>query len=324
MILEQKTNTMVIPTENIQINKNNHFIEANTLKVDLDHLKSDCIIPVFSKDNEITISHYDFISRTTAVLKNLYPNSVIAEPDIRVSHIIKGRIPSAIGKSVKELTKDEKTIYYERCAFLIEIPEIHKEVNGNKLKLSIGGVRAYNQENLYSKKSPEKFKIFIGFKNMVCTNLCISTDGFVDSIRINHLNELEYYINELISNYSLDEHLDFYNSINQISISESRFAHLIGKLRMWSHLDKNDSKKKLPIGLSDSQINKVINDYYHCENFKKSHDGSINLWNLYNLFTEANKSSYIDKCIERNVKAHALIQELHNSIVFRESHWLLG
>ena len=33
------------------------FIEANTKEVTIEHLKNDCIVPVFSKDNEITISH---------------------------------------------------------------------------------------------------------------------------------------------------------------------------------------------------------------------------------------------------------------------------
>ena len=37
------------------------FIEANTKEVSVGHLKNDCIIPVFSKDNEITISHHSFI-----------------------------------------------------------------------------------------------------------------------------------------------------------------------------------------------------------------------------------------------------------------------
>ena len=35
----------------------NHFIEANTQEVTLNHLKNDCITPVFSKDNELTINH---------------------------------------------------------------------------------------------------------------------------------------------------------------------------------------------------------------------------------------------------------------------------
>ena len=30
------------------------FIEANTKEVSMEHLKSECIVPVFSKDNEIT------------------------------------------------------------------------------------------------------------------------------------------------------------------------------------------------------------------------------------------------------------------------------
>ena len=30
------------------------FIEANTIEASLDHLRNDCIIPVFAKDNEST------------------------------------------------------------------------------------------------------------------------------------------------------------------------------------------------------------------------------------------------------------------------------
>ena len=32
------------------------FIESNTKSVDLAHLKQDCVVPVFSKDNEVTVS----------------------------------------------------------------------------------------------------------------------------------------------------------------------------------------------------------------------------------------------------------------------------
>lgn len=39
----------------------NHFIEANTQEVTFEHLKNDCITPVFAKDNELTINHADFI-----------------------------------------------------------------------------------------------------------------------------------------------------------------------------------------------------------------------------------------------------------------------
>ncbi len=44
-----------------QFTKRLPFIEANTKEVTINHLKDDCVVPVFSKDNEITISHPAFI-----------------------------------------------------------------------------------------------------------------------------------------------------------------------------------------------------------------------------------------------------------------------
>lgn len=49
-------------------------------------------------------------------------------------------------------------------AFIIRIPSIVDTINGNEIALTIGGVRSYNLENLYNKKSFEKFKFFIGFR----------------------------------------------------------------------------------------------------------------------------------------------------------------
>jgi hypothetical protein len=120
----------------------------------------------------------------------MFPQEVIDAPDIVVSHIIKGRIPEAIHKPVNQLLETDKTIYYERMAFCFEIPTIYENVAGNRLNLSIGGVRAYNHENLYSKKTVEKFKVFIGFKNLVCCNLCVSTDGFKSELRVMSVQDL--------------------------------------------------------------------------------------------------------------------------------------
>ena len=53
----------IITEETTKVQKVNHFIEANTMEIDLQHLKSDCIVPVFSKDNELTISHNAFIEQ---------------------------------------------------------------------------------------------------------------------------------------------------------------------------------------------------------------------------------------------------------------------
>ena len=47
----------VIIEEPIIKQKRPLFIEANTIEASLEHLRNDCIIPVFAKDNEATLSH---------------------------------------------------------------------------------------------------------------------------------------------------------------------------------------------------------------------------------------------------------------------------
>lgn len=299
------------------------FIEANTQQVPLDHLKNDTIIPVFSKDNETTISHYQFIDTTQSIVEQLFPTELIAKPSIRVSHVIKGRVPSAIGKPAKELLEHEKTIYYERCAFVIEIPSIQYQVGGNRLTLTIGGVRAYNQENLYSKKTLEKFKVFIGFKNQVCTNLCISTDGFTSDIRISSIDNLAVKIMELIGQYQQERHIEDLKQLLQYRLSELEFAHLVGKARMYPYQQKQLSNHVFPIQLNDGQLSSVVKDYYRCKNFKRDTDGSISLWSVYNLLTGANKSSYIDSSLERNVNAYGFVQNIAKSMQQQQSNWYL-
>lgn len=301
-----------------------NFIEANTQDVSLKHLKNDCIIPVFSKDNESTISHYQFIEKASKILGKIFPNTRINSPDIRASHVIKGRVPSAIGKPAKELKEHEKTIYYERCGFMIEVPEITETINGNTLSLSIGGVRAYNQENLYSKKSVEKFKVFIGFKNWVCTNMCISTDGFSNEIRVSSIDELGKAMIDVFSNYNKDAHLNQMKHFPQMELSQKQFAHFIGKCRMYQHLNKMDKKGLFQLRFNDGQLNNIVKNYYQDPSFQSDNDGTINLWNLYNLFTEANKSSYIDSNLERNVNAHELIQNIGFSMEKGEPNWFLS
>ena len=57
--------TPINTTPNVLAEKKDYepspFILANTEEVSLQHLKHDCIIPVFSKDNEKTIAHQEFI-----------------------------------------------------------------------------------------------------------------------------------------------------------------------------------------------------------------------------------------------------------------------
>ena len=169
---------------------NGAFIEANTLSVGSETLEKETIIPVFAKDNESTISHTEFISTIEDAVRMCFAGEEITTPIVKVSHPIKGRIPEAKGKPVRELLEHERTLYYERMMFLIEVSTIRADFGNSSLSLSIGGVRAYNHENLYNNKSPEKFKVFIGFKNWVCTNLCVSTDGYLNNLKVSSIDEL--------------------------------------------------------------------------------------------------------------------------------------
>ena len=301
----------------------NHFIEANTKSVTIQHIKNDTILPVFSKDNEVTISHAEFINSTQEALRNVFPFQQQTIPNIRVSHIIKGRVPAAIGKPKSELLEEDKTIYYERMAFVVGLPKIQQEINGNLLSLVVGGVRAYNNENLYSKKSIEKFKVFIGFKNSVCTNLCISTDGFMDEIRVSNTTELVNKITELFRSYDREKHLRNMEVMSNFFLTPEQVAHLLGKMKMYQYLSNTKKKEVFPLNINDSQINTIAKNYFKDENFKVSPEGVVNLWQLYNLFTGAVKSSYIDSFLQREACAYEFIQNLTNSLQNEESNFFL-
>ncbi|MBW8359581.1 MAG: DUF3871 family protein [Weeksellaceae bacterium] len=301
------------------------FIVANTVEVPLIHLRKDCIIPVFSKDNEKTIAHQEFIEVILDAVTKVFPQHSIADPEIRVSHQIKGRTPSAIHKSAKDLLEEDKTIYYERMAFMVKIPSITEEINGNKLSLCVGGVRSYNQENLYSRKSLEKFKFFIGFQNFVCMNMCISTDGFLENLRVSNVQELESKAVEVMRNYNAELHLMEMKELTQDYLSEHQFAQLIGKSRLYQHLPKSERQRIPELNFNDSHINTMAKDYYEDQNFSRMEDGRINLWNVFNLFTQANKSSYIDTFLDRNLNAFEFSKGLQKTLNGdSDYHWFLS
>ena len=313
-----------IPSEN-KVYPQNPFIEANTKEVSLSTLKHDCIIPVFSKDNEKTLAHQEFIEIAQDCVGKVFPHHTIEVPEVRVSHQIKGRTADAIYKPVKELLEHEKTQYFERMAFIIRIPSISESINGNDIALTVGGVRAYNQENLYNKKTYEKFKFFVGFQNMVCCNLCISTDGYQDEIRVGNYSELQSKIMDLIENYNAQSHLQEMKQLSQQNITEKQFAQLIGRARLYNFLPKEEKSQIPELMLNDGQISTVAKDYYLDDSFCRNDNGDINLWNVYNLFTGANKSSYIDSFLSRNVNAFDFTQGLANAINDDSKHrWFLS
>jgi len=302
--------------------KDVRFIESNTMALPLKELKENHIIPVFVKDNEQIIAHQEFIDTAYQVTTDVFGS--IDDPAIRVSHPVKGRVPGAKGKMAAELLEHEKTIYYERMAFLVDIPLITKEVNGNTLTLTVGGVRALNQENLYNYKGIEKFKLFIGFKVSVCTNLCISTDGYSGTIRVSSIKELSFKIRHILEQFQLDEQIDFFKALHSKSLSEKQFAQLVGRSKLYTHLPK-EVKKELPeFSFGDSMVSTIVKEYYKDDHFGQHDDGSIDLWSLYNLFTSVNKNSYIDTFLDRGVNAHEFVKGIHTALDAGNKHWFLS
>lgn len=301
------------------------FIEANTTEIDLSHLKSDCVIPVFSKDNERTIAHQEYIEIAQGCLSRIFPNHVFDEPEVRVSHQIKGRTPDAINKQAKDLLDHERTQYFERMAFIIRIPSIIDTINGNEVALTIGGVRSYNLENLYNKKSFEKFKFFIGFQVKVCCNLAVSTDGFVEEMRVSSYQELQSKILEVLQNFNAEKQLNHMKELSQHSLTEHQFATLLGRARLYQHLPKKDKTNIPALHFNDGHLNAIAKDYYEDKSFCRNENGDINLWNVYNLFTQANKSSYIDTFLDRNVNAYDFSNSLLKTLNGDNScHWFLS
>ena len=216
-------------------------------------------------------------------------------------------------------------IYYERMAFIIKIPSITDRINSNEVALSIGGVRSYNLENLYNKKTFEKFKLFVGFQNKVCCNLCVSTDGFLDDLRVGNYSELQSKSIELLQNYNAELHLMEMKELTQDYLSEHQFAQLIGKSRLYQHLPKLEKQKIPLLNFNDSHINTMAKDYYEDKNFCRQQDGRINLWDVYNLFTQANKSSYIDTFLDRNLNAFEFSKGIQKTLNGNSSyHWFLS
>ena len=296
---------------------------ANTLPIELETMRKDHLIPVHVKDNEKCISHHEFITGVSETAAELFGDT--SNLLVRVSHPIKGRIASAKHKAAKDLLPEETTLYYERMAWTINLPEHKFRVGDDELTLTVGGVKAFNQDNLYSTKyTPENFKVFIGFQNKICTNLCISTDGFASNLKADMVDGIKLQVKQLFSQFQMERTANVFNSLNETILDENEFAYLLGRARMYNAMPIHLRNDIPALGVSDSQLSIVAEDYYADLNHGQNVDGSISLWNMYNLFTGANKSSYIDTILDRNVTIFSSFKELNEAVKNKYDSWYLN
>jgi len=315
----------VFTMEEEQVEKENQFfITANTVASTYQEIRNNHIIPVYAKDNEPLISQSEFIEVMAEVVSDSFQGEVILNPLVRLSHPIKGRVPEARNKPANQLDDWEKTLYYERMAFIIEIPSIQDTIDGNSLSLTIGGVKSYNLDNLYSRKGTEEhFKVFIGFKNRVCTNLCVWTDGFMGDLKVKNLQMLRSCIQALIHSYDKQNHLHSMRRLAEYALTEHQFALLVGRCRMYNHLPLHMKAEIPSLLFNDTQVGAVCRDYYRDNSFCRDKNGNINLWRLYNLFTGANKTSYIDLFLDRSINAYSFVEQVRSGLESRTTNWYL-
>ena len=306
------------------IKSNVSFLEANTNQITLDELRNQCVVPTWA-NQELTISHQDFIEAVHDAARSFYQSETVTAPDIRVSHIVRGRTPNALRKRASELLECEKTQFYQRMAFAFTIPTIFETINGEKLELCIGGVRNYNDLNLYrASKGVEKFSIFVGWRVKICSNQVLSGQGVKLSMEVMSLRQLYQQTLELFYNFNPAKDIHLMQTLSNSYLTEKQFAQIVGRMRLYQALPPRYAKNIPQLLITDSQINSVCRGYFSNPDFRGK-EGSISMWNFHNLLTESNKSSYIDSYLQRAVNATEVSVGLNNALLGDTTYqWFLG
>ena len=301
-----------------------NFLEANTNAITLQELTEQCVVPTWA-NQELTISHQDFINTVHDAACNVFAGETINNPEIRVSHIVRGRTANSLHKRTSELLESEKTQFYQRLAFAFTIPSLHECIDGQRLELCIGGVRNYSDLNLYrANRGMEKFSIFIGWRVNVCSNQVLTGDGVRLNIEVMSLHDLYKAVLDLFYNFNLEKDIQLLQSLTQTRLTESQFAQIVGRMRLYQALPSYLQREIPKLLITDSQINNVCRDYYNNPNFGHK-DNTISLFDFHNLLTEANKSSYIDSYVQRGINTTEITVGIGKALQGdSEYSWFLG
>ncbi len=300
------------------------FLDANTNSITLKELTNSCVVPTWG-NQELTISHQDFISCVCDAAKDFYQGESVSTPEIRVSHIVRGRTPDALGKKASELLECEKTQFYQRLAFAFTIPTIYETLNGQRLELCVGGVRNYNDLNLYrTTKGVEKFSVFVGWRVRICSNQILTGDGVRLSMEVMNIGDIYQSVIDLFGSFIPARDLHLIQTLSNTYLTETQFAQIVGRMRMYQALPNNVLRGIPRLLITDSQINSVCRDYYHNETFGVK-DNQISLFDFHNLLTQSNKNSYIDSYLQRAVNATEVSVGINNALHGDSKYsWFIG
>ena len=195
-------------------------------------------------------------------------------------------MPSALTKRKEELRPEDGTIYYQRMAFCFHIRSMSRMMNGEEVHLCIGGVRSLNEENLYARKSPEKFKIFIGWRVRVCSNLMLTNDGLTGRLEV--MSDVDIYSSalRLFQDFKPEQNLRLLENLGRTKISQEQFCQIIGRLRLYQALPASQLRELPKVILGDSNVNAATKGYIENPNFGLRGKENITCWDLMQLLNE--------------------------------------
>jgi len=303
-----------------------HFLQGPAVPISLEELERTCIVPSFS-NNELTISHQNFIKAVQQAAMTVFPGDTISDPEIMVSHAQHGRIPSALHKKTEDLLDSEKTLYYQRCCFCIVLSR-KDVINNQEVRLVVGGVRALNNECLGSKKGLEKFKLFIGFRVKICQNLCIFGDALIDKLEV--MSDLDIYEKaiKLFKEFDPEANKRMLESLGTTTMTVEDITHILGKFRLYEAMSQTqrDKLNLPPILLGDQCANAVARALIQNPNFGLRGGNTITTWDFLNLLNESVKTSYIDKFLLRTANTTDIAFGIMNSLQEKDTaySWFLA
>lgn len=300
-----EVNNSLAATQSAAANPDHHpnFIEGNANAITLTDLRNRCIVPTWA-NNQLTISHPSFIETVLAAAQATFSGNEVNAPEIRVSHPVLGRVPGAIHKKASDLLDSDKTLYYQRMCFCIAV-SINDIINGNETNVVVGGVRALNNENLSSRPRSESFKLFAGISVKVCSNQCVFGTDYIDKFEAMSESEIFDGACELFRNFDPVSNKRKLELLGNTTMTTEDFTHVIGRMRLYEALPmaKRNQLGLPAITLGDQALNSATRGFVANKDFGCREDGTITMWSFLNLLTEANKASYIDRFLAREVNA---------------------
>lgn len=294
-----------------------NFIEGPSHEISMEELTYRNIIPTFS-DNSLTISHQKFIETTRKAAEVIFGQGNVTQAETRCSHPIIGRLPSAQHLKASELRDDQKTIFFQRLAWIAQICNFTSSINGQSVSLTIGGTRSYHEDKLYARQNPQHFRIFIGFRVRVCSNMMLTCDGVSENLLCMTEADIFQHALQLFQRFNEVKEATLYNleALNNTWISQAQVCQILGRMRLYQALPTVQQKQLPQILLGDSIINSATRQYIVNPQFGigDNSDGSITCWQLMNLLNEAVKNSYSDLWIERNANCTTFATGIANAL----------